>query len=247
MYLLTNPRSTYCGIFDLPIEMAVIELGLKDTEIVSLLEKMQNVYHRIAWDSETEEVCILHWLKYNTFNEKQKAGFDNALKAVRSKKLVDYLMGIDTLSMGIDSDSKGMDSDGHNNNLNLNNTLNNNSIVLEPKKTDTELIISKWNEVEGIAHIDCIEHKRLEHVKTRIEEKGFDKFLQMIENVKVSPFLLGKIKDKDGKAFKATFDWCILPNNFQKVLDGNYIEQENDKNEKGKRPAVLTKIYGERY
>ena len=95
---------------------------------------------------------------------------------------------------------------------------------LQVSKLDKKSIIEKWNEIDEIAHIDCIEHKRLEHVKARIEEKGFDKFMQMIENVKVSPFILGKIKSKDGKAFKATFDWCILPNNFQKVLDGNYIE-----------------------
>jgi len=222
MYLLTNPRITYCGIFDFPMGLAKAETNLSEKEIKFLLLKMQNEYERIVWSEATEEVCILHWMKYNTFNDRQKTGFDNALKAVRNKKLIEYLMGIDRVSIGC---GEGMHSDSHNNTLNHSNTLSNTLNDSVPKNDEKELIIDKWNEVEGLAHIDCIDHKRLELFNARINEKGFDAFVQMIENVKKSPLLLGKVKGKDGKApFKATFDWCIIPNNFQKVLDGNYID-----------------------
>ena len=216
MYLLTNPRITYCGIFSLPMVLAVAETGLQEKEIISLLEKMQNKYERIAWSPETEEVCILHWLEYNKFNEKQKVGFDIALQAVKNKKLVDYLMGMDRVCIGY---AMGMDS---NNNASSSNLC---SFVL---KDSYKEIMQKWNEITGLAKIDCIEHKRKESVDARLKDKGIEKFLQMIENVKVSPFLLGEVKDRDGKNFKASFDWCIAPNNFQKVLDGNYIRGKAD-------------------
>ena len=43
--------------------------------------------------------------------------------------------------------------------------------------------------------------------------------LEAIENVKNSPFLQGKTDKGD---WKITFDWLVLPNNFTKVLEGQY-------------------------
>lgn len=43
------------------------------------------------------------------------------------------------------------------------------------------------------------------------------------ENVKASPFLMGKVPGRNGaRPFRATFDWLICPSNFVKVVEGNY-------------------------
>lgn len=52
----------------------------------------------------------------------------------------------------------------------------------------------------------------------RIKEYGIENVLTAIENVKQSDFLQGRI----GKGWTITFDWFVRPNNFPKVLEGNY-------------------------
>lgn len=98
--------------------------------------------------------------------------------------------------------------------------------------TDVQQIIDAWNSL-GLSKITKIvrgkDRDRL--LKARIKEYGVDTILQAICNVRKSDFLLGKNKN----GWTITFDWFIKPNNFPKVLDGNY-------DNKGKAAAV---DYGE--
>ena len=49
---------------------------------------------------------------------------------------------------------------------------------------------------------------------------------QAIESIKESPFLQGQNK----RGWIITFDWFIKPNNFIKVLEGNYIDNKKQQN-----------------
>lgn len=68
--------------------------------------------------------------------------------------------------------------------------------------------------------------KRSECLKARVREYGRDAVYQMIDKASESDFLNGRNK----KGFVATFDWLILPNNFIKVLEGNYDNKNNGNN-----------------
>lgn len=97
---------------------------------------------------------------------------------------------------------------------------------------DYESIIAKWNELPIVPHINSIDHKRRESVQARVRESGIESFFKMIDNIKQSPFLLGKVNGTKGKPpFRADFDWCIAPNNFTKVLEGKYIDIESNPQE----------------
>lgn len=50
---------------------------------------------------------------------------------------------------------------------------------------------------------------------------GLDKVLEAIRSIGNSQFLQGY-----KTSFVITFDWFIRPNNFVKVLDGNYLDRE---------------------
>lgn len=216
---MTNSKTSICGIYELPRAIAVMETGLTMAKINELLGKFENKYHRIVCSKITNEVIITNWLKYNNnTSPKVQTAIETAFERVKDKDLIRYRYSMDTVSSGMDTVSIARVP------VPVNDTVIISSSLQEPKEDEYQTIMDKWNGITGLAHIDCIEHKRLEQVGARLKEKGFEKFLQMIENVKLSPFLLGKVKGKDGKGFKATFDWCICPNNFQKVLDGNYID-----------------------
>lgn len=69
-----------------------------------------------------------------------------------------------------------------------------------------------------IPHVVSIKGKREGNVKARIREYGIDKVYEMITKASQSDFLNGKNK----RGWRADFSWLFLPTNFQKVLEGNY-------------------------
>lgn len=87
--------------------------------------------------------------------------------------------------------------------------------ILVPK--DLEPIVQKWNSL-NLSKINSIKNNRLKMLKARIKDYGIDKVLEAIDNISKSDFLKGQ----NNKNWTITFDWFIRPNNFDKVLDGNY-------------------------
>lgn len=69
-----------------------------------------------------------------------------------------------------------------------------------------------------IPTITQIAGKRKQSVLARFKEYGKDKLRTAVLNAAKSPFLNGASE----KPFVASFDWIFRPNNFPKVLEGNY-------------------------
>lgn len=63
-----------------------------------------------------------------------------------------------------------------------------------------------------------LNEKRMSSVRARIREHGKEAFSEMVRKATASDFLKGGSKS----GFRATFDWLVLPSNFQKVIEGNY-------------------------
>lgn len=93
-------------------------------------------------------------------------------------------------------------------------------------------IIEKWNSL-NLAKIISIKPstKRYTMLNARIKEYGVDKILEAIESITKSDFLKGQ----NNKNWIITFDWFIKPNNFTKVLEGNYDNREVNTNAKHSR------------
>ena len=85
-------------------------------------------------------------------------------------------------------------------------------------------IVAAWNQLEvyGIKSIIKLssKSKRYDCLVARLKEYGEENVLKAIENIKQSNFLQGKSSDR--RKWFITFDWFVLPNNFPKVLEGNY-------------------------
>lgn len=60
--------------------------------------------------------------------------------------------------------------------------------------------------------------KRKKMIRARIKEYGKKTFAQAIKMAYESDFLKGQ----NNRGFCATFDWIILPTNFEKIISGNY-------------------------
>ena len=96
-------------------------------------------------------------------------------------------------------------------------------------QTDVRRVAEEWNKLQAygikpISRFNC-HSKRYELLVTRIRQYGITEVLSAIERIKLSDFLQGK----NNKGWVITFDWFVLPNNFPKVLEGNYDNGQRQK------------------
>ncbi len=98
------------------------------------------------------------------------------------------------------------------------------------RQTEVRQCVEAWNSLSeyGIKTISRLSSssQRYQRLSARIKEYGLLSVLSAIEKVKGSSFLQGKSSGK--KAWVITFDWFVLPNNFPKVLDGNYDDHPDN-------------------
>ena len=91
-------------------------------------------------------------------------------------------------------------------------------------------IISAWNALPvGISRVNKIvkDSNRDRMLTKRIRDYSVDSVLAAIDNIKQSKFLQGE----NNRGWIITFDWFIKPQNFQKVLEGNYTDRKQIRND----------------
>ena len=83
-------------------------------------------------------------------------------------------------------------------------------------------IVAEWNSLSeyGIKEVSKVNKgtQRDQWLSSRLKQYSEEDFMSAIENIRHSGFLQGKNK----RGWMITFDWFIRPNNFPKVLEGNY-------------------------
>lgn len=67
LYLMTNSKTTQCGIYEIPKRIMVLETGYNLETIEKLIQKFIN-YSKIEYDPNTNEIFLKNWLKYNYSN-----------------------------------------------------------------------------------------------------------------------------------------------------------------------------------
>lgn len=95
------------------------------------------------------------------------------------------------------------------------------------KEIDVRAFIEYFNETlrkanAVIPHSCTVTEKRVTALKARCREHGKESLKTMTEKAAQSDFLNGR----NNKCWVASLDWLLRPNNFVKVIEGNY---DNDK------------------
>lgn len=83
-------------------------------------------------------------------------------------------------------------------------------------------VIEVWNKL-NLSKVVSIKpnSNRAKLLNSRIKEVGIEKVIEAIESINNSDFLRGQ----NDRGWCITFDWFIKPNNFIKVLEGNYLNK----------------------
>lgn len=92
-------------------------------------------------------------------------------------------------------------------------------------KENIKTILDSWNKL-GLQQLKAINPNTNRHkmLKARLNEYSLEELLKTIDSIDNSGFLKGQNKSN----WVITFDWFIKPNNFLKVLEGNYIDKISD-------------------
>ena len=65
IYLMTNSKTSQCGIYEIPKRVIELETGYNRDTIDKLLQRFVD-YRKIEYNDETKEILIRNWIKHNS-------------------------------------------------------------------------------------------------------------------------------------------------------------------------------------
>lgn len=94
-------------------------------------------------------------------------------------------------------------------------------------RTDVQRVVEAWNQL-GINPVSRMASTstRYKMISARIKEYGVDDVLKAIEKINESTFLKGG----GSRGWMIDFEWFSRPNNFPKVLEGQYDDKKSSSN-----------------
>lgn len=98
LYLLTNERTTQCGIYEITKKQMAFDLGYSIDTVSKLLEYFVKC-GKIKYNDNTKEIAIKNWCVYNkSTSPLVQSCVNKELKLVKDTLLIQYIYSIDTQS-----------------------------------------------------------------------------------------------------------------------------------------------------
>lgn len=111
LYLMTNPHTNICGCYEISVKQMERETGYNTDTVMRLLARMQDTHNVIKYDSETKEVLIVNWHKYNwTKSEKLVKAVLSVAKRIKSDDFRKYVMNTVCIRYGYGIDTSDTDT-----------------------------------------------------------------------------------------------------------------------------------------
>lgn len=95
LYLFTNPHTNLCGCYEISMKQTIAETGYSRESIENLIKRFETVHDVIRYSSETGEVLVLNWHKYNwTTSDKFRKPLLEQIQSVKCQEFKKYLMSV---------------------------------------------------------------------------------------------------------------------------------------------------------
>ncbi|WP_054704650.1 conserved phage C-terminal domain-containing protein [Bacillus sp. JCM 19041] len=176
LYLMTNSKTTQCGIYELPYRIMETETGYTRETVEKYIDRFEE-YGKVSYNKATKEVILLNWVKFNFINSpKVLSRIRKELEAVKYQPFVEvyfdqcirYGYPIDTLCIDIEKEKeKENDKEKEKEKIPydeiisyLNDTASKNYRSSTSKTKD--LIKARWNDGFKLG-----DFKRVIHIKTK--------------------------------------------------------------------------------
>lgn len=231
LYLMTNSKTSQCGIYELPEKIMILETGYNDETVNKLLNKFIK-YGKIEYNKKNKEIFLLNWVKFNgSDSPKIKTRIENELKNVKTIDFVNKYLNVSIqYGYNIDAETQEEPEEEENQKENLN--------------PEEAIVLNSWNSFADMLNLKKIiklSDTRIAGIRQRAKEKEFD--LDMIfEKIRQSKFLLGE----NDRGWKVDFDFVFCSKTkYLKILEGKY--DGTNKNNGGASPEQLATIVARRF
>ena len=168
LYLLTNDRTTQCGIYEITIRQMCYDTGYNDETIKKLLEYFINK-GRLMYSESTKEIALKNWAKYNDSNSpKVRACIDKELIKVKNRVLIEYLYSMDTHTQEEQEEEEEKEEEQY-----INIDFEFFWIEYDKKVGDKQKLKKKWNNLTDAEREKIMEY--LPSYKNSVPDKQFRK------------------------------------------------------------------------
>lgn len=258
VYLMTNSKTSQCGIYELPFRIIETDTGYNRDTVEKLIERFTE-YGKILYSHKTKEIMILNWMKYNFINSKNTISCINKeLHGVKNTRFLDKLLaicnefkyplddifkglirGLDTPCRDLGEEEEREEEREEEKEEEVEEEREEDRIV--PPPTPFNKIKELFNEnCKSLPKVRDITKKRKPHITARWKQFKYDLevFIEAFKKIEASDFCKGQ----NNRGWKCTFDWLIQNDtNMIKVLEGKYDNvvsiykpPDNPKNKKNK-------------
>lgn len=92
LYLFTNPHTNLAGCYEISIRQAATDTGYSKDTIERLFKRFSEVHKVAFYSSETNEVLLVNWHKYNwTSSEKYRKPLETQIRNIKNESFREYL------------------------------------------------------------------------------------------------------------------------------------------------------------
>lgn len=92
IYLMTNSKTSQCGIYELHRRIIETETGYNRETVEKLLNRFGE-YEKIVYCEETQEIFLKNWIKHNkVVSPKVKKCIEKELSNIKSKELINLFL-----------------------------------------------------------------------------------------------------------------------------------------------------------
>ncbi|MCB2291030.1 DnaD domain protein [Clostridium sp. CS001] len=186
LYLMTNSKTSQCGIYELPKQIVVTETGYNRETVDKLLSRFCE-YNKIIYCDETKEIMILNWIKYNEPNNINAIKCVNKeINKVKNSKFIEILyqqcvrqeLEVDKIFEGLCRDLQGAY-----NGLSSNKVISNKEEIISNKQKEIinkeEVVSTKNTSASDLESVIKVFENNI-HTMTSLEYKKLMEFTKEV-------------------------------------------------------------------
>ena len=237
LYLMTNARTTQCGIYEVTKRKMADETGLDKAVIDTFMKRFERD-NKVIYDEDNHEIIMLNWIKHNApKSPKIVICVIKEMLAIKNRHFISiYISLCEKFGHSLSNDKYDIDT-----------LFCQPQKLKEVPKTPEEVTTTRipYKEIVELYHQYCVSLPRLQVLSDKRKDqiksiwKKFDAmikkqdkqqeipeiFKRVFQKVEASDFLSGR----DGKWRNCSFDWIITLNNFIKIYENQYENKNPDK------------------
>jgi hypothetical protein len=169
LYLLTNDRTTQCGIYEITTKQMCYDTGYNEDTIKKLITFFIDI-GKIKYSVNTKEMALKNWGKYNDSNSpKVRSCIEKELLKVKDRVLIQYIYSMDTHTQEEQEQEEEQDKEQEQVNIDFEWFWND----YDKKVGDKQKLKKKWNKLTDQERQNAMNY--IELYKQSVPDKQFRK------------------------------------------------------------------------